>query len=481
MRAEALECAKCTSSEAEKTSSDTAGIWIFVDDSNVWIEAKKLQSSLKNFKTGEDHRLRIDMGKLASVIARDRYVESGTLYAAEPPPLVDVWRNTENKAGWYVDRSEFRRRSSTKGKQIDAKLVADATATAIMTPIHQRTTMAFVTGDTNVVPALEKIMKQEGWAIEIYMWTQSIAKSLMEFSQDPNHSGRVKIIPLNDHLDKISFSQNELDVTLVNGRKNYRQRKHRQLAKPYGVVFSMQPDAFTEGVVSNEWVEELEAVTRWPLQYYWFIAGKQKTNDLVVIFQKDKSTDLEFDLDHFMSESDQILAMPHMHAQSIQTFREFISKKHEKEPDEHLKMWDEALDQFEDTFNDGYHATESDSSSTSVNMSDFKQVRRKVARSKQKYTKWCPFKKNCKNGTNCHSRHSEHDKIYFRKRRSGGGNPQRKTIMCNHYINRKCYKSKEDCEYAHGKDDAWCTNCRNVGHFTIDCEEPRRNESSVSM
>ena len=485
MRNEALNCGKCTPEDTSESTSPP-GIWVFVDDSNIWIEAKKLKSKLKGFITREDHRLRIDMGKLASVIAGDRYVESGILYAAEPPPIADVWRNIETKAGWYVDRSE-RGRRSTRGneKQIDAKLVADATATAIVTPPHQRTTMAFVTGDANVVPALKKIVRQEGWTVEIYMWSQSISNSLLEFAAE--ESDRVKIISLDDYLDKISFSQNELDVVLMKGRKNLSQWRHRQLAKPYGIVFTIQPGTFSNGNVSKEWVENLEAITKWPLQYYWFIEGKDsRTNDLVVIFKRDVLAGADFDLDRFMSRlSESQLQVGNIpHVVQIQTFREFISKKHLKEPDEELKMWDEAMEQCsicsnDSSVNDDYRATDSDSHSSSTSdKSDFKQVKRKFRRSKQRYTKSCPFKKNCINGTRCHNYHSEDDKIYFRKRKDGRGNPQRKTAMCTRFEKGIC--NKVDCDFAHGIGDAWCKNCLNIGHFIGNCPEPKRNKALIN-
>ena len=135
----------------------------------------------------------------------------------------------------------------------------------------------------------------------------------------------------------------------------------------------------------------------------------------------------------------------------------------------------------ESSSNDGYHATESDSSNSSSSKSGFKQVKRKFRRSKQRYTKSCPFKKNSINGTRCHNYHSEDDKIYFRMRKDGRGNPKRKTATCMCTRFEKgipCVKG--DCDFAHGKDDAWCSNCRNVGHFALNCPEPKRNKSSVA-
>ena len=63
------------------------GIHIFVDDSSIWIAAKILLSKIKGYKTSEDHRVRIDMGKLADVLAAGRTVEQGILYGSEPPPI----------------------------------------------------------------------------------------------------------------------------------------------------------------------------------------------------------------------------------------------------------------------------------------------------------------------------------------------------------------------------------------------------------
>ena len=60
---------------------------MFVDDSNIWIAAKELVSKMRKYKTGKDHRVRIDMGKLADFLANGRQVHSAILYGSEPPPI----------------------------------------------------------------------------------------------------------------------------------------------------------------------------------------------------------------------------------------------------------------------------------------------------------------------------------------------------------------------------------------------------------
>ena len=158
------------------------GIWIFVDDSNIWIEAKKLQGQAKGFKSNEDHRVRIDMGKLADLIADGRRVQEGVLYGSEPPPVDTVWKKIREK-GWKVG-SQRRSMITGKEKQVDTSLVADVTETAILTPLHERTTIVVVSGDADVIPALDKILKQERWKIEIYMWRHAIAKGLTRYAAD---------------------------------------------------------------------------------------------------------------------------------------------------------------------------------------------------------------------------------------------------------------------------------------------------------
>ena len=77
-----LKCTICSTSAAnpkndlsfekqpvpvKRSTSSEPGIWIYVDDSNIWIEVKTLAGKKKKFKTGEDHRIRIDIGKLTDV------------------------------------------------------------------------------------------------------------------------------------------------------------------------------------------------------------------------------------------------------------------------------------------------------------------------------------------------------------------------------------------------------------------------------
>ena len=73
-------------------SYDQLPIYIFVDNSNVWIGAKELGSKKKNFKSSEDHRVRIDYKLLMEHVANGRNVDPAgcTIYVSEPPEIERV-------------------------------------------------------------------------------------------------------------------------------------------------------------------------------------------------------------------------------------------------------------------------------------------------------------------------------------------------------------------------------------------------------
>ncbi len=162
--------------------NESPGIYIFVDDSNIWIGAKALQSKLRRFKTVEDHRLRIDIGKLTDVLADGRSVDQGVLYGSEPPPVDSVW-NKIKEQGWRV-MTDKKSKLTGKEKKVDTRLVAEVTALSICTRIEMRTTIVLVTGDADVIPAMQEAMKQAHWSVEVCMWKHAMSRDLSRFARD---------------------------------------------------------------------------------------------------------------------------------------------------------------------------------------------------------------------------------------------------------------------------------------------------------
>ncbi len=271
------------------SSEDTpGGIWIFVDDSNIWIEAKKLQSEKRRLKTKQDHRVRIDVGKLADAVADGRTIRKGLLYGSEPPPVDTVWEKIRKIKNFNV-HSKHRSQLTGKEKQVDTMLVADITEIAIETPLYERTTTILITGDADVIPGLEKVLKQERWTVEVYMWKQAIAGTLRRFAAD--HKERVKIKELDNYMDKVTFTSMKFNISIPEDKFLL------QKVKESGVVFTMKQEAFKKRIPTKAWCNQLESITQWPFQYYWFELRGQKTDHLVIIFQhneKEKPDITEF-------------------------------------------------------------------------------------------------------------------------------------------------------------------------------------------
>jgi hypothetical protein len=58
-----------------------AGVWIYLDNSNSWIEAKRKQMMDKK-AAKEDPAVRIDFDKLEEIVAQGRRVEGKFLYGS---------------------------------------------------------------------------------------------------------------------------------------------------------------------------------------------------------------------------------------------------------------------------------------------------------------------------------------------------------------------------------------------------------------
>lgn len=95
-------CTTCGDKHAPIKPKVSGGhVFIYVDDSNIWIEGKKLAAKQANFKCVEDPRLCMDMGKVADFVAKAREIACNNLYGSEPPPIDTVWKKSR-RCGWTV-------------------------------------------------------------------------------------------------------------------------------------------------------------------------------------------------------------------------------------------------------------------------------------------------------------------------------------------------------------------------------------------
>lgn len=70
------------------------GVFIFLDDSNLWITAKQAACDTR-LSTNFDPRIRLDMGKLIALILDDRLLLRCRIYGSEPPAHDTFWKMYE--------------------------------------------------------------------------------------------------------------------------------------------------------------------------------------------------------------------------------------------------------------------------------------------------------------------------------------------------------------------------------------------------
>ena len=438
-------------------------VWIFVDDSNIWIEAMKLAGKEKKFKTSHDHRIRIDIGRLTHAVASGRTVSQGFLYGSEPPPIDTVWEKIQER-GWKVETKK-KHPITGKEKKVDTQLVADITERACNTPEHERSTIIIIAGDADVKPAIDKVLKNKGWNVEIYMWEGSMASELKRLNE---LNAPVKVCYLDDHLHKITFT---------NMRFKPADKHHLSATdKASSLVFKIKSLAFKKRVPTKSWCEQLENLAQWPFQYYWFKdnSGKE-TDDLLIHFRRDIQAG-EIDIKQLIKDIEECKdtnAIPFV--ERVETYLQYEQRKSGL-----LHQYEfEVMGRY--TIKDCCDGMDIDRLSVCSDESDSWQIvnYRLKLRKHQRYSEKCSYSFNCRFGSRCQFQHTEEEKQYF-KQHQGRGNPVRKVKPCQFYAESKCRKSTEECQWAHGEEDAWCLMCCTQGHFTGTEKCPKERERAIA-
>lgn len=97
------------------------GVYVFIDNSNLFIEAKKESARRRHLAVSEDWRVRIDIGLLMEVLLNGRELLYGYIFGSRPPSHDSFWRKYGHSSNCEVllyDRSKF----TNKEKQVDVSL-----------------------------------------------------------------------------------------------------------------------------------------------------------------------------------------------------------------------------------------------------------------------------------------------------------------------------------------------------------------------
>jgi hypothetical protein len=196
----------------------------FIDDSNVWIEAKKFAAKgnvnmppLQG--TGgknEDPRLRIDLGRLIEVIAAGREIpaDSSFLFGSRPPPNDSVWKKAR-QLGFTVDVFDRERgKPHGKEKEVDTAMVAAIIEQATELDVEartnrekleekQRTVFVLVTGDRDMRPAVKGPLRKS-IQVELWAWESGLSR---EFRKMSAQESLLEVRYLDSIYDQVTFTE----------------------------------------------------------------------------------------------------------------------------------------------------------------------------------------------------------------------------------------------------------------------------------
>lgn len=130
---------------------DIGKVLVYLDNSNIFINAQECSAKKKGFVITQDPRCRVDMGKLFALAQNNRIVLQARLYGSEPPALDTVWDSIRKK---HIHVSVSARSSwNDREKEIDTNLTADAVEDIIMYKRfadHNNSAIVIFSGDKDV-------------------------------------------------------------------------------------------------------------------------------------------------------------------------------------------------------------------------------------------------------------------------------------------------------------------------------------------
>lgn len=433
-----MRCSSCSESlePIKPPCEDNDHVFIYVDDSNMWIEAKKLAANKLNLKCVEDPRLRLDIGKVTDVIANNRKVAWGTLYGSEPPPIDSVWQKIRER-GWKVittQRSSF----TGKEKQVDHQMVADITA--LVSGCIVKGKIVMVSGDADMIPAISKSLQMK-WSTEIWMWGNGVSNALKQLAEE--NPGLMSINILDSRLEEVTFTNFTFGATKIPDTRSI-------IIKD----IDFTPD--------ETWQKKLGEKLGWPFQIC--MIGPEKLQnpvdfkDVILIFSNARAKDnKDFEMHYF----DKIFG--DLDREYPGKILNYPAYRKQFDRQEALLSLDEQLS--EESFS-GDDVPSSYGAIKEIDEDDekeqFQVVRRKQQKKTQKYSILCKWRSKCKRGLKCQYHHTDDEKEFFIK--------YRKNMECTY--KGACRYGPSKCFYAHSDKDSFCCNCHSWGHLEKNCPTP---------
>ncbi|KAK4207109.1 hypothetical protein QBC37DRAFT_102453 [Rhypophila decipiens] len=463
---------------------------IFIDDSNVWIEAQKFAASGNSHMpkledTERDPRLRIDIGKLVESLRKNRIQGPSFLYGSRPPPNDSVWEAFQKNK--FETNIYDRAIQSGKEKEVDNSMSADMSEKATELRVRaeiggpkeklkkENTTFVVITGDRDMLPAVKKIILKCQIRVELWAWKSGISSEYLKL--------------LSDNSDL--FSLNLLD-SIFQGICFTAFRSTRKVKSVVGgrtIVLCDIADRETENYVCDRLLATC--------QLFWTTRFDGEV-DLCVEFPRvDQIEKMILQARHLLPDI-KVLSWPEYRARFNKDLKGSTISRNTyelleeprgapvkvlgKKPDvDDFRVTSGSISESlqKMTLNE---PTPSMTNSNPTNLtaeegsaewktiinkhSDQEKRHRRIVNQKQN----CPYGLRCFNREECTYRHSDEEMRIFRQNPASSSQRTNnlrlhKTKMCRHagYCNRG-----RECLFAHSEEEARCLDCKRTGHFAGD-------------
>ena len=172
------------------------GLHLFINNSNLFIEAQRVARNKFYYDDELVIRLRINYGSLLEKVSNQRKLMETVLVGSRPPQNDSLWKKLEelNIKPKIFDRSRF----SNKEKGVDAELINSIRNTLDNNP--STGTIAIVAGDSDYFGTL-KICVERNWNIEIYFWEQA--------SRELKTLAQTNFLNLDNWFNEITYKEKE--------------------------------------------------------------------------------------------------------------------------------------------------------------------------------------------------------------------------------------------------------------------------------
>ncbi len=450
-------------------------IFIYIDNSNLWIQGQRTYAEKNNLNVSWDPTWRFDVGCLRDILLKKSGLKEDeqtfdvkvNLYGSTPPPLDTVWTAI---ASHNVKVNTFKRSSWTRReKQVDAELIADSIEQACEARLNKiPAVFIIVSGDRDLRSAITRITKKRGFQVHLWSWKNGLAGAYTKDDEDiAQHLFEVHL--LDNYLDEVGFRVSEFRVD-------------RAMISPHSIVVL---DPLPEADKVEAFLKRLGTPV-----YRYEIKPKREgaaSLDLAIIpaFAPSMSDD---HLRELFMESQSKLQSKDL---TVLTYLEYSQKYgaggrannaltisgrfKELSPLETESARCEADDSDSD---DGDHdskhkagteeeeeeQTKPDDGFTKVNQRSEKQRARMRRNEEHSHTR-CVWGRYCSRGLDCTYGHTKEEESHFQVYRSL---KPKKYKYCN---KDGCTRGK-GCLFAHGAGEIFCPTCEKTGkHEMADCPE----------